>query len=209
MSQPASASSDLVDPLASITRPFRGLIFDCDGTLADTMPLHYRAWVEALRARNADISEQLFYDLAGVPTTDIIRILNERFGYSLDVEEAAAAKEELYEVLLHQAPAIQRVVDLVHEYHGRYPMAVASGGIRRLVDKTVRALELTHCFAAICTAEDVERGKPNPDLFLLAAQRIGVPPEECIVLEDSELGLEAARRAGMQPVDVRPWLPPR
>jgi beta-phosphoglucomutase family hydrolase len=209
MSQPEPSAAEPIDPLAAITRPFRGLIFDCDGTLADTMPLHYRAWVDALAARNAEISEQLFYDLAGVPTTDIIRILNERFGYSLDVEEAAAAKEELYEELLHQAPAIQRVVDLVHEYHGRYPMAVASGGIRRLVDKTVRALELTEQFDAICTAEDVERGKPNPDLFLLAAERIGVPPAECIVLEDSELGLEAARRAGMQPVDIRPWLPQR
>lgn len=209
MSQPASPSEASIDPLAAITRPFRGLIFDCDGTLADTMPLHYRAWVDALAARNAEISEQLFYDLAGVPTTDIIRLLNDRFGYSLDVEEAAAAKEALYEESLHQAPAIQRVVELVHEYHGRYPLAVASGGIRRLVDKTVQSLELTTLFDAICTAEDVERGKPNPDLFLLAAERIGVPPAECIVLEDSELGLEAARRAGMQPVDVRPWLPKR
>ena len=204
-----SAIPPTADPLSSLTRPFRGAIFDCDGTLADTMPLHYHAWATALTARNAEMSEQLFYDFAGIPTTDIIRILNDRFGYSLDVEETAAHKEELYEELLPQAPPIEPVVALVHEYHGRFPMAVASGGIRRLVEKTVRALDLSDHFVSLCTAEDVERGKPNPDLFLLAAERLGVAPEDCVVFEDSDLGLEAAQRAGMQGVDVRPWLPQR
>ena len=203
------SSTPSCDPLASLVRPFRGAIFDCDGTLADTMPLHYQAWVTALAERGAEFSEQLFYDLGGVPTVDIVRILNDRFGYTLDPEEVAHAKEVLYEELLPQATPISRVVALVHEYHGRYPLAVASGGLRRLVDQTVHALGLTDHFHAICTAEDVEHGKPNPDLFLLAASRIGVAPEDCIVFEDSELGLEAARRAGMQPVDVRPWLPAR
>jgi beta-phosphoglucomutase family hydrolase len=197
---------DGTDPLSVICRPFRGAIFDCDGTLADTMPLHYRAWVEALAARNAEISEKLFYDLGGVPTADIVRILNNRFGYGLDVDETADAKEAAYEALLPMAAPVSRVVALVRDYHGRYPLAVASGGIRRLVDMTVGALGLTQHFHAVCTAEDVERGKPEPDLFLLAAAQLGVAPEECVVFEDSELGLEAARRAGMQPVDVRPWL---
>jgi HAD superfamily hydrolase (TIGR01509 family) len=197
------------DPLASLSRPFRGAIFDCDGTLADTMPLHYQAWVEALSARGAALSEQLFYDLGGVPTADIVRILNDRFAYTLDVEETAHAKEVLYEELLPRARPVDRVITLVREYHGHYPLAVASGGIRRLVDKTVSALGLSDHFLTVCTAEDVERGKPDPDLFLLAASRINVPAEDCIVFEDSELGLEAARRAGMQPIDVRPWLPSR
>jgi beta-phosphoglucomutase-like phosphatase (HAD superfamily) len=194
------------DPLAAVTRPFRGAIFDCDGTLADTMPLHYRAWVASLTERNAAMSEKLFYDLGGVPTADIVRILNERFGYGLSVMDTAADKEARYEDLLPEAEPVGRVVALVQEYRGRYPMAVASGGIRRLVDQTLNALALGDCFHAVCTAEDVSRGKPEPDLFLLAAQRIGVPPEECVVFEDSDLGLEAARRAGMQAVDIRPWL---
>jgi beta-phosphoglucomutase family hydrolase len=197
------------DPLASLVRPFRGAIFDCDGTLADTMPLHYHAWVDALAARGAEFPEQLFYDLGGVPTVDIVRILNDRFGYTLDADETAHAKEVLYEEFLPQARPVEPVVALVREYHGRYPLAVASGGIRRLVDRTVSALGLSDHFLAVCTAEDVERGKPDPDLFLLAARRIGIPAEECVVFEDSDLGLEAARRAGMQPIDVRPWLPAR
>jgi beta-phosphoglucomutase family hydrolase len=195
--------------LPGIVRPFRGAIFDCDGTLADTMPLHYRAWAQALAERGAEMSEQLFYDLGGVPSKDIARILNERFGYGLDVEETAAAKEAFYEELLPQAQPVERVVHLVREFHGRYPLAVASGGIRRLVDRTIRTLGLEAYFTAVCTAEDIQRGKPDPELFLLAAMRLSVDPRDCIVFEDSDLGLEAARRAGMQAVDIRPWLPRR
>jgi beta-phosphoglucomutase family hydrolase len=185
---------------------FDGAIFDCDGTLADTMPLHYRAWCDCLAQRGASISEALFYELGGVPTEEIVRILNRRHGAGLDPTETAAAKEALYFTLLPGATPVEPVVALVREYHGRYPLAVASGGIRPLVDQTIAALGLDGVFQAILTAEDVVRGKPEPDLFLLAAERIGVPPERCVVFEDSDLGLEAARRAGMFGVDVRPWV---
>lgn len=195
------------DPLSVLTRPFRGAIFDCDGTLAHTMPLHYRAWVETLDQAGAEMSETLFYELGGVPTAEIVRILNRRFGYTLDVDATAHDKEVRYEALLHQALPIEQVCALVHEYHGKFPLAVASGGLRRLVDRTLEGLGIADCFDAVCTAEDVERGKPEPDLFLLAASRLGVEPADCVVFEDSDLGLEAARRAGMQGVDIRPWVP--
>src|SRR5438874_10116034 len=181
-----------------------GVIFDCDGTLADTMPLHYRAWAETLALTGAEMSEALFYELGGVGTEEIVRILNARHGCHLPVAETAAAKERRYEELLPQAPAIRPVVALARSLHGRLPLAVASGGIRRLVDKTLAALDLTHCFRAIRTVDDVANGKPAPDLFLSAAAALGVPPERCLVYEDSDLGLEAARRAGMRWVDVRP-----
>jgi HAD superfamily hydrolase (TIGR01509 family) len=196
-----------IDPLSSITHPFRAAIFDCDGTLADTMALHYHAWVETLERRDALLPEALFYELAGVPTMRIVEILNERFGYTLPPADIADAKEAAYERLLPRARPVDRVVALVREYHGTYPLAVASGGIRRLVDLTLSALQISDRFEAVCTAEDVERGKPEPDLFLLAAARLHVAPTDCVVFEDSDLGLEAARRAGMQCVDIRPWLP--
>ncbi len=193
-------------------RPFEltpgtaALIFDCDGTLADTMSLHYRAWDEALQARGGTMSEAIFYELAGVPTVRIVEILNDRFGFQLDPEETAHGKELLYEELLPQLSPIACVVELVHRFHGSLPMAVASGGLRRLVDKTLQAMHIQDYFAAVCTAEDVVHGKPAPDLFLLAAEKLGVPPERCVVFEDADLGLQAAQRAGMQGVDVRPWL---
>ncbi|MFN3649437.1 MAG: HAD family hydrolase [Armatimonadota bacterium] len=202
----APSDTTIADPLSAVTRAFRGAIFDCDGTLADTMPLHFRAWSETLAAFDAHMPEQLFYDLGGVPTIDIVPILNRRFGYSLDPAEIAHRKENRYEELLPELTPVERVVELVREYHGRHPMAVASGGLRRLVDQTLEALKIAPLFDAVCTAEDVERGKPEPDLFLLAAERIGVPATECVVFEDSNLGLEAAHRAGMQAVDIRPWL---
>jgi HAD superfamily hydrolase (TIGR01509 family) len=188
---------------------FDAVIFDCDGTLADTMPLHYRAWCEALAGTGAEITEAVFYELGGVPTAQIARILNERYGYDLPLEATAAAKEARYEELLPQCRPVERVVELVREYCGRYPLAVASGGLRRLVLKTLDALGIADCFDAVLSAEDVPRGKPEPDLFLAAAHHLGAPPERCLVYEDSDLGLEAARRAGMQSVDVRPWIPRR
>lgn len=186
---------------------FSAVIFDCDGTLADTMSLHYRAWRETLAGCGAEFPEALFYEWGGVPTARIVELLNERFGYLLAVSETADAKERLYEEFLPQARPIEPVVELVHAYHGRYPLAVASGGLRRLVEKTLLGLGLRRLFTAVCTAEDVERGKPHPDLFLLTAGRLGVDPLECVVFEDSDLGLEAASRAGMQSVDIRLVIP--
>jgi HAD superfamily hydrolase (TIGR01509 family) len=185
---------------------FDGVIFDCDGTLADTMPLHYRAWCETLARRKAAISEALFYDLGGVASTEIVRILNDRGGFGLPIAETAAEKEERYVQLLPQAPPVARVVALVHEYGPRYALGVASGGIRPLVETTLDALGIRGCFRAVVTADDVRRGKPDPEIFLLAADRLGVAPERCVVFEDSDLGLEGARRAGMGAVDVRPWV---
>ena len=182
----------------------RGLVFDCDGTIADTMPLHYRAWVAALNEHGADFPEALFYEMAGIPTVRIIEMLNERHAYAIPVQAAADRKEALYERFLPEVVAIEPVVELVHRYAGKLPMAVATGGTRAICTKTLQSLDLLKHFAAIVTADDVAQGKPAPDIFLEAARRLGVPPESCYAFEDADLGLQSARAAGMTAVDIRP-----
>ena len=187
-----------------------GLIFDCDGTIADTMPLHYQAWVAALGGHGVEFPEALFYELAGVPTEGIIRILNDRHGHRMPVRETAALKDRLSEEFLPRVLPIEPVVRVAREYHGKLPMAVASGGNRPVVVKTLAAAGLTDLFAVVVTAEDVVHGKPAPDIFLEAARRLGVPPDRCVGFEDGELGLQSVRAAGMVAIDVRPaYLPGR
>jgi beta-phosphoglucomutase family hydrolase len=181
-----------------------GLVFDCDGTIADTMPLHYQAWVQALREHRAEFPEAMFYEMAGIPTVRIIELLNERHGYRIPVQEAADYKESLYVRLIDQVEPIEPVVQLVKGYAGRLPMAVATGGTRAICSKTLKSLHLLEHFQAIVTADDVAHGKPAPDIFLEAARRLGVAPGACYAFEDADLGLQAARAAGMVAVDIRP-----
>lgn len=184
----------------------RGLVFDCDGTIADTMPLHYRAWLAATREHGREFPEALFYEMAGVPTARIAELLNERHGYQLPVQQTAKRKEELYLELLHEIAPVEPVVQCVKQYAGKLPMAVATGGTRAVCTRTLQALDVFKYFAAVVTADDVEHGKPAPDIFLEAARRIGVEPRECCAFEDGELGIQSARAAGMHVIDVRPLL---
>lgn len=183
--------------------PFGALIFDCDGTLADTMPGHFTAWVAALRAGGGDISEKQFYSLAGVTSAAIIDILNREHGYTLNVVETVEAKEKRYVETLYEIEEIKAVADIARAYRGKVPMAVASGGLRSVVHATLDTIGLRPLFDAIVTAEDVVYGKPAPDIFLEAAARLGVAPIDCIVYEDGDPGIVAARAAGMRVIDVR------
>lgn len=182
--------------------PFKAYIFDCDGTIADTMPLHFQAWTRALDELGGCFPEELFYSWGGKPTYVIIEQLNEKFGTVLDPVSSAELKESYFEALIPEVLPIEPVVALVRQFHGTAPMAVASGGHREIVIKTLEALKLMPYFETIVGMEDVERGKPAPDPFLEAARRLGVNPEDCLVFEDSPTGIEAARAAGMQYVFV-------
>jgi beta-phosphoglucomutase family hydrolase len=184
----------------------RGIIFDCDGTLADSMPVHWRAWQVILRRYGLQFSEDRYYSLGGVPSRDILRMLAREQGVELDAPAAAKEKESEYLLLLHEVEPIPAVVDVARRHHGRIPLGVASGGTRRAIETVLRHLGIRDLFGAVVTSEDVTRQKPAPDIFLEAARRLGVPPEFCAAYEDTDLGLQAIRDAGMKAVDVRSLL---
>jgi beta-phosphoglucomutase family hydrolase len=187
----------------------RGLVFDCDGTIADTMPAHYQSWVEALGPHGVEFPEALFYEMGGIPTPRIVELLNERHGHSMPVMKTALYKEELFEKLIPQILPIEPVVDVIRAYDGKLPMAVATGGMRHICHKTLQTLGLLDRFQAVVTADDVKHGKPAPDIFLEAARQLGVAPNLCLAFEDANLGIQSATAAGMTVIDVRPLAKPK
>jgi HAD superfamily hydrolase (TIGR01509 family) len=193
-------------PLELPSGDFAAYLFDCDGTLADTMPTHYKAWQAALGEHADKFPEAMFYELGGVPTARIVEILNERHDLQIPVDSTVAHKEHLFLELSHEVAAIEPVVALAKSYAGIKPLAVASGGHRRIVMNTLRALGIAELFQTIVTVEDYKRGKPAPDPFLEAALRLGVAPEKCLVFEDTATGIAAATAAGMKSVLVPPPL---
>ncbi|VTR99413.1 beta-phosphoglucomutase family hydrolase : HAD-superfamily hydrolase, subfamily IA, variant 3 OS=Pirellula staleyi (strain ATCC 27377 / DSM 6068 / ICPB 4128) GN=Psta_3726 PE=4 SV=1: HAD_2 [Gemmata massiliana] len=184
-----------------------GLIFDCDGTLANTMPAHYRAWTALLGRFGIPFPEPRFYAMGGMPTASIIRILAGEVGVAVpDVDAMVHEKEQTFLTLLEAVAPIEPVVNIASAHRGKLPIAVASGGYRDTITRTLDRLAIRDWFDAIVTAEDTARHKPDPDVFLEAAKRLGVESATCVVFEDTDIGLEAARRAGMLGVDVRPWV---
>jgi HAD superfamily hydrolase (TIGR01509 family) len=183
-------------------RAFGGYIFDCDGTIADNMPLHYRAWSMAMADFGGEYPEDLFYAWGGRPTAVIVGLLNEKYGLALDVDETVQRKEKYYLTLIPEVAPVPEVMEIVKSMHGTVPLSVASGGHRELVEATLDVFGIRDLFQAIVCAEDYERGKPHPEPFLLAAKLMSVPPEDCVVFEDSPIGIEAAKAANMAWVHV-------
>ncbi|MGL6073666.1 MAG: HAD family hydrolase [Fimbriiglobus sp.] len=183
-----------------------GLIFDCDGTLADTMPIHFRAWQTMLTRHGIPFTEKRFYELGGMPTSRIIRLLSEETGVPVsDVDSMVHEKETHFLGFLHDVKRIDSVVNIAERYRGQLPIAVASGGYRDIVRQTLSHIGILDWFPAIVCAEDTPHHKPEPDVFLEAARRLGLPATKCVVFEDTNIGLEAAHRAGAKAVDVRGW----
>ena len=180
-----------------------GLIFDCDGTLADTMPLHWRAWQMITQRHSLHFPEDRFYSLGGVPSRDILKLLAAEQGRSLDHIAIAHEKEEAYLPLMADVEPIHAVVEIARAHHGKIPLAVASGGTQRIICQLLEQLKIRHLFGAVVTSEMVKNQKPAPDIFLEAARLIGVDPKLCRAYEDTELGMLAIRAAGMEAVDVR------
>ncbi len=185
---------------------FAGFIFDLDGTLIDTMPLHYRAWGQALRGfgMTETLSEDLFYSLGGVPSERVAEVFGRHYGLTLDPLGVTRVKEGLYLELLPEVSVIEPVVAFLRTRAAGKPRAVATGGMPDIALPALERTGLKAFFDIVITPEDVApgRGKPHPDMFLLAAERMGVRPETCLVFEDAQPGIQAALAAGMQVVHV-------
>lgn len=182
---------------------FKAYLFDCDGTIADSMPLHYIAWKQALSEYGCnDFTEELFYALGGMPVGAVVEQLNQRDGLSIPIDEFAHRKESLYYELIHQLQPVPEVLEEIHRQHGKIPFAVVSGSTRESVVTSLQSLGILHLFDTLVCAGDYRNGKPAPDPFLLAAERLGVAPAECLVFEDADIGIRAATAAGMQSVRI-------
>ncbi len=186
------------------SRSFTAFIFDCDGTLVDTMPLHYLSWVESLRHHAApyDLSEDEFYSYAGIREQETVALLNAKYGASLDPESVVELKCSYFVKRIPEVLGVGPVVAVAREWHGKLPMAVASGSEESTVRACLEAIGILDLFDTIVTPADVAKGKPAPDMFLLAAKRMGVNPADCLVFEDGQSGLDAAKAAGMETVFV-------
>ncbi len=184
-------------PLVLPAGSFRAFLFDLDGTIADSMPIHFRAWTQAVTEFGGTFPEELFYALGGVPLLRTVEILNERFGTTMPPEATVHRKEALYLEKIEEVQAVAAVADLIAAEYGRLPFAVVSGSPRSSIFRTLTTLGLLDRFEVIVGSEDYARGKPNPEPFLTAAAQLKVPPESCLVFEDADAGIQSAEAAGM------------
>jgi beta-phosphoglucomutase-like phosphatase (HAD superfamily) len=183
---------------------FAGYIFDLDGTLIDSMPIHYIAWDQAMRRAGLKekLNEDLFYSLGGVPTRRVAELIGLHYKLTVDPERIFHEKEALFAENLGAVKVIEAVVAVARLVSLTRPVAIASGGPRDIVQRSLEVTGLASMFPIVVSADDVEptRGKPSPDMFLLAAKLMGVEPTRCLVFEDAEPGMRAAEAAGM------PWV---
>lgn len=188
--------------MRNLHHDYDGLVFDMDGTLADTMPTHFLAWTRSMAEQGIDFPEDRFYALGGVPATVIVEMLAREQGKTVDATAVAEAKEELFLQLLGEVQPIEVVKAIAEAHREHIPMAIATGSPRWVAEKILTSLGVRDWFGAVVGADDVTRPKPDPEVYLKAAELIGVDPKRCHAFEDTELGIQAARAAGMVVVDV-------
>jgi len=183
----------------------KGLIFDLDGTIADTMPIHYISWKKTVARYGVNLSQKIFYSLAGVPAYETVNELNKMFSVKMDAGKVSVEKEQEYESNMSMAKPIEPAVRLIHKYAGKLPFSIGTGTGRIIAEKTLELIGLASYFPVVVTSEDVKNCKPNPETFLLCAKLMKVEPSQCQVFEDSELGFKAARKAGMMMTDIKKY----
>lgn len=194
--------STVIEPLVIPAKPYRAYLFDLDGTVADSMPLHWISWRRAVEEAGGHFPLELFYDWGGMPLVRSVELLNERFGYKMSPPEVALRKEELYYELVPALKAIPSVLAHVDAQHGRIPLAIVSGSPRAGIHRSLTQLGLLERFDVLVGSEDYKHGKPDPEPFLTAAAKLGVEPKDCLVFEDADAGIASAVAAGMDWVRV-------
>jgi HAD superfamily hydrolase (TIGR01509 family) len=186
--------------------PFKAYLFDCDGTIADSMPLHYMAWSKVLLDWGCEFGEDLFYSWGGMPVREIVATLNQKYGLEMPVDYVARRKEQFYLEILPQLKAVPEVLEHIEISYGQIPFAVVSGSTRDSVIASLKALGILDKFDTLVCAGEYTRSKPDPEPFLIAAERLGVAPADCLVFEDTDMGIQAATAAGMASVKIaQPW----
>jgi len=190
-----------------INKTIKALIFDCDGTLVDSMPLHMKAWEEAFKFYNKKFDYDYLNSLKGMKEIEIIGLYNKKLGTNINAEEMVSKKHELMLKNINKVKPIEPIVNIAKEYYSKLLLSVVSGSVREIVHKELNVVGIFHLFETVLTADDSFKPKPAPDIFYEAAKRLRVNPENCLVFEDGDPGLEAATKAGMQTVDVRKIAP--
>ena len=185
----------------------KGLIFDLDGTLADTMPYHMQAWKDACESFGMEMSSDFLRTFTGSPGINIAKAIIKKYGKEevINPDQIADRKKENFVNIQHRVNEVKPVADIVRNYYGKLPMAVGTGGHSVTVKRTLEVIGLRDYFEIIVTADSVSRHKPDPETFLKCAELMQVNPGSVLVFEDGDLGIEAAARAGMKSVDVRGW----
>jgi HAD superfamily hydrolase (TIGR01509 family) len=197
------------DKVISYNSGVRALIFDCDGTLVDSMPLHMKAWENAFNEFGEYYDRELLYSLKGMKETEIIDVYNSRHKRTIDNEKIVQTKHKFFMNHIDSVKPIESIVKIAEYYYKKIPLAVVSGSVKNIVHAELNVLKIFHLFNHILTADDPFKPKPSPDVFIAAANLIKIKPENCLVLEDGDAGLEAASKVGILKIDIREYFEKR
>jgi beta-phosphoglucomutase family hydrolase len=188
--------------MIEIPEQAKALIFDLDGTVANTMQNHFTAWRKAILPYGIDFTADLFMQLTGMPRKATINKLNELYGTSMDPQVVGDIKGTHYYAIANETQPIPVVTDIVRKYHTLLPMSIGTGSTKFGAHKTLKAIGMERYFDVVITADDIVYPKPHPETFLKCSEFMGIKPEKCVVFEDGILGIQAAKEAGMMVIDI-------